>query len=244
MSSTKAVAYVRVSTEAQASEGISLGAQEERVLAYATAMDINIVEVVRDAGASGKSLDRPGLKRTLALVDTGAANAVIVPKLDRLTRSVRDLAHLIEEYFADGHVALISLGESVDTRTAGGRLVLHVLGSVSEWERSIIGERTREALQHLKRNGIRMGGPGLGWRYGEQVDDEGRHRVEDVEVELRVVRRIQELRRAGLSLRAVASTLSAEGWKTKRGARWHPTTVLRVLKRSTAATLQPALAST
>lgn len=232
MSRTKAVAYVRVSLEKMADEGVSLDAQEERLLSYAQAFDIDIIEVVRDAGASAKDLGRRGLQRALALLDTGAASALLVTKLDRLTRSVKDLAVLLEQYFASGRASLISLGESVDTRTAGGRLVLHVLTSVAQWERESVGERTREALQHLRRSGVRMGAAPLGLRYGTQLDDEGRHVIEEVDEELRVVGRIHELRVKGLSMRAIAAALTAEGWRTKRAGKWHPATVQRVLRRA------------
>lgn len=115
-------------------------------------------------------------------------------------------------------------------RTDGGRPNTLTL-SVGQWEREAIGERTRETLQHLRCAGVPMGAPGLGWCYGEGVDDEGRHLVEPVEDELRTVERIRELRRAGMSMRDIATTLTREGLRTKKGARWHAATVLRVLRR-------------
>lgn len=239
MKCTKAIVYCRVSTSGQAEEGVSIDGQEDRLLGFARVMDIEVVEVIKDAGVSARSLERPGLQRALAMVEEGVANAVLISKLDRLTRSVKDLAHLIEKYFMGDEVALISLGESVDTRTAGGRLVLHVLGSVAEWERSVVAERTREALAHLRRRGVAMGGAPLGKKYGDVVDEHGHRVVERVEEELRVVQRIHELRAAGRSLRAIATTLTTEGVKTKLGGRWHPQSVARVLRRATT-TPEPA----
>jgi DNA invertase Pin-like site-specific DNA recombinase len=74
--------------------------------------------------------------------------APLVVKLQRLTRSVRDLGHLVEKYFAPGKAALLSVSEQIDTRSAGGRPVLNVLASVGQWEREAIGERTATAMQH------------------------------------------------------------------------------------------------
>lgn len=102
-----------------------------------------------DADASAKDLNRPGLVRVLALVEKRDVDAVIVAKLDRLTRSVRDLGELLERFERRG-VSLVSVAESLDTGTAAGRLVLNVMASVSQWEREVIGERTREALAHKK----------------------------------------------------------------------------------------------
>ena len=129
MSATRTIAYVRVSTDKQADRGVSLDAQQAKAKAYAELYDLDIVEVVIDAGVSAKTLDRPGLERALGMLKAGKADALLVVKLDRLTRSVRDLGHLLERYFAPGKAALLSVGEQIDTRSAGGRLVLNVLAS-------------------------------------------------------------------------------------------------------------------
>src|SRR4029453_7036373 len=107
----------------------------------------DLAEVIIDAGESAKSLNRPGMERLLSLVDAGAVNTVIIAKLDRLTRSVKDLAELLERFTRRG-VSLGSLAESLDTGTAAGRLVLNIMTAVSQWEREAIGERTRDAMLH------------------------------------------------------------------------------------------------
>ncbi len=84
------------------------------------------------------------MERLLALVDARKVDTVIIAKLDRLTRSVKDLALLLERFTRRG-VALVSVAESLDTNTAAGRLVLNIMVSVSQWEREAIGERTRDA---------------------------------------------------------------------------------------------------
>lgn len=231
---TAVVGYVRVSTEQQAGEGISLDAQRTKLAAYAVAMDLELVEVFEDAGLSAKSLERPGLKRALALLEDGTAAGLLVVKLDRLTRSVRDLGDLVDRYFTS-RFSLLSVSDSIDTRTASGRLVLHVLGAVSQWEREATAERTRDALAQLRADGVRLGGEAYGWRRCEQVDTSGHRSWEDVGDELDTVRRVRALHADGLSVRGIAAALAAEGRRTKRGGRWHPTTIQRILSRHASA---------
>jgi len=231
---TRVVAYVRVSLEKMADNGVSLAAQRAKVQAYAQLYDLDIVAVIEDAGASAKTLDRPGLQRALSMLDRGEAEGLLVAKLDRLTRSVRDLLHLVDRYFRQDH-SLLSVGEQVDTRSAAGRMTLNLLAVISQWERETIGERTAEALQHLKAEGVQLGGEALGWVRSSAPDDDGRRQIRIVEDEVATVARINELRQEGLSLRAISEALTVEGHRTKRGGRWHPTTIRRILGRAAAA---------
>jgi DNA invertase Pin-like site-specific DNA recombinase len=140
----KAVGYVRVSTDKQADRGVSLDAQAEKIRAMTVVHGAKLVEIIVDGGESAKSLQRPGVEQLLALVDGKKVQAVIVAKLDRLTRSVKDLCELLERFTRRG-VALVSVAESLDTGSAAGRLVLNIMTAVSRWEREAIGERTRDA---------------------------------------------------------------------------------------------------
>src|SRR6267142_2682368 len=173
---TRTIVYCRVSLDKQAEKGVSLDAQQAKAKAYAELYDLDIVDVVIDAGVSAKTLARPGLERALGMLKAGQAEALLVVKLDRLTRSVVHLGQLVETYFAPGRAALLSVGEQIDTRTAAGRLVLNVLASVSQWEREAIGERTSAAMQHKASQGQYTGGhPPFGWRLagdGEHLEPE------------------------------------------------------------------------
>lgn len=223
----RVVAYTRVSTETQAERGVSLAAQADKVRAYAALYDLDVVEIIEDAGASAKTLDRPGLRRALAMLDAGEVDGLVVAKLDRLTRSVRDLDTLISTWFGrQGGPALLSVAEQIDTRSAAGRLVLNILASVSQWEREAIGERTATALAHKRERGERTGEVPFGFR----VADDGVALVEDA-VEQDAIRLVEELRATGLSIRAIAAELQARG-VAARGAKWHPTTVARLLRRA------------
>lgn len=206
----KVVAYVRVSTEEQASHGVSLAAQEAKLRSYCELYDHNLVEVVVDAGQSAKSLNRPGLQQALGMLKNGEAQGLLVLKLDRLTRSVRDLGELLETYFQNS--ALVSLQEQCDTSTAAGRLVLNVMTSVAQWERETTSERTSAALQYKKAQGVQLGAPAL--------KDEA------------TITRAVALKAEGLTLRQVAEQLTAEGFRTLKGGRWEAMTVKRLLDRA------------
>src|SRR6266481_4734565 len=112
----RAIGYVRVSTDKQADHGVSLEAQEAKIRAMAVVQGAEIIELIVDGGESAKNLDRPGMERLLTLVDQGKAQTVIIAKLDRLTRSVKDLAELLERFQRRGHVArIVGRRRSADT---------------------------------------------------------------------------------------------------------------------------------
>lgn len=221
----RAVIYCRVSLDKMVERGVSLEAQIEKCKAIATVRGDNIVDTIVDGGESAKSLDRPGIQRVLAWVREGKADSIIVAKLDRLTRSVRDLADLLELFNRRG-VSLVSVAESLDTRTAAGRFGLNMLISASQWEREQLGERTRDALQFKKSKGERVGNIEYGFRLGS----DGTH-IEPTADEQAVMKRILRLRKGGLSLRKIADDLNQKGLKTRSGGEWHHVYVGSIVKR-------------
>lgn len=228
---TRVVGYIRVSTDQQADEGVSLAAQRAKLVAYCVALDLTLVDVFEDAGISAKSLERPGLRMALAMLRLKEADGLLVTKLDRLTRSVKDLGALIEDYFGT-KCALLSVGDAIDTRSASGRLVLNVLMSVSQWEREATGERTREAMAHLKKTGVRVGQAPYGLAYSTEVDVTGRRKILVDERDTPAIDRIVELHeKQCLGVRAIADKLTREGFRTKLQKRWHPTQVQRIVAR-------------
>jgi site-specific DNA recombinase len=218
----KAIGYTRVSTDKQADRGVSLEAQTEKIRAMAVVHSAELADIIVEAGESAKSLNRPGMQRLLALVDSGGVNAVIVAKLDRLTRSVKDLCELLERFERRG-VALISVAESLDTSSAAGRLVINIMTAVSQWEREAIGERTRDAMRHKRANGERVGNIAFGYRLGP----DGVH-VEPDEVEQDALARICKLRDE-CTLREIAEQLNEQGLRTRRGSLWRHEYVARVI---------------
>jgi DNA invertase Pin-like site-specific DNA recombinase len=227
----KVIGYTRVSTDEQAMHGVSLAAQREKLHAYAALYGLEIVEVIEDAGQSAKSLKRPGLQRALDLLKAGNADGLLIAKLDRLSRSVKDWNSLIDRWFGErGGRQLFSVADSIDTRSAAGRLVLNVLMSVGQWEREAIGERTRDALRHKKSKGQRVSGR---IPFGFHLAGDGVALVEDP-MEQGILREIDELRAGGHSLRKIAAALNLEGVPTKEGKPWRHTTIRGILSRNAA----------
>ena len=224
----KTVGYVRVSTDRQADHGVSLDAQEAKIRAMATVQGAELIDVIVDGGESAKSLNRPGVQRLLSLVNGGSVDAVIIAKLDRLTRSVKDLCSLLE-LFEKRKVALISVAESLDTGSAAGRLVITIMGAVSQWEREAIGERTRDALRHKRSQGRRVGNIA----FGSRLANDGEH-LEPDPTEQRALAEIRRLRSKGTTLRGIAATLNQRDYRTRRGTPWRLESVVRVLKQTAA----------
>ena len=211
---TRTVAYIRVSTDKQAEHGVSLDAQRAKLEAYAALYDLDLVAIEVDSGLSASTLDRPGLQSALAMLRTRKADALLVVKLDRLTRSVRDLGDLVDRYFGAGKAAsLLSVGDQIDTRTAAGRMVLNLLTTVAQWEREATAERTAAAMAHKAAAGEYTGGQVA---YGYTVAADGVRLVAD-DAEQAVLSQVRELRAAGLSLRAVAVELDKRGVLSRTG---------------------------
>jgi DNA invertase Pin-like site-specific DNA recombinase len=187
-----------------------------------------LVGIIVDAGVSAKSLNRSGLRDALAQLRRGAAEGLVVAKLDRLTRSVADWQRLIDGYFGErAGRQLFSVADSIDTRTAAGRLVLNVLLSVAQWERETIAERTRDALQHKIHKGERCGK----LRFGFDLAADGKTLVPNAE-EQGAIRLMRELRATGQTLRNIAVELNHRGVRAKAGQAWKHSAVQRILARA------------
>jgi DNA invertase Pin-like site-specific DNA recombinase len=224
----KAIGYIRVSTSQQADTGVSMDAQRQKIEQYAELYDLDLVDIVADAGASGKTLDRDGLQEALNRMEQGEADTLVVVKLDRLTRSVADLNALLEGYFTGG-LDLVSVSEQINTGTASGRLVLNVLMSVSQWEREAIGERTSAALQHKKAQGERVGSI----PYGYRLSADGVH-LEEHEAEQQMIAAVLSYREAGLSYRRIAERLKSDGYTNRKGRTFNPRAIGSILKANAA----------
>lgn len=228
-----AVGYIRVSTEEQSREGVSLDAQMERVTAYCTLRGLELRAVYRDEGVSaGKPLSqRPEGSALLEAVRAGDVTHVVSLKLDRLFRNAIDCLSTAQEW-DDAGVALhlVDLGgQAVDTTSAMGRFFLTVMAAAAEMERGLIVERTRLALQHKRSKGERLGTTPLGFMTPEPGAP-----MQPVPEELEAVRLILKRRRRGgkrASFRAIARELTEAGLRTKRGGEWHASTVRHVWER-------------
>lgn len=219
----KAIGYIRVSTQEQAKEGISLKMQEDRIRAYCYSQDWKLIRVFNDEGFSGKNMKRKGLQDLLSFLETDHVDVVVVYKTDRLTRKQRHLYHLLEDRFERKGIGFKSVTEAFDTTTAMGKGFLGMLGLFAQLEGDLISERTREAFQHKKQNGEPVGSAALGFRLQDKKKIEN-------PAELKIVAYVKALRRKRLSYREIAKRLNEEGVPTKRGGRWFGSTVSYILK--------------
>lgn len=221
----EAIGYVRVSTDEQAESGLGLAAQRRKLKALAEVGGYRLADVIEDCGQSGRTMDRPGWQSVMAAVagrnGTPRPDAVLVAKLDRCTRSVADMATIID--LCDRHgVALVSAGESLNTKTAAGRLVANILVSVAQWERETISERTSAAMQELRQKGRATGGVApFGYRFVR-----GRRVVN--EVEQRALRVVRTLQASGKSYAECARALNTDGMRTRGGGLWSAASVHRI----------------
>lgn len=221
----KAIGYVRVSTEGQAVDGVSMAAQESKIRAWAELNNAESVTIYTDAGLSGKRADnRPALQA--ALSNIGKGDALIVYSLSRLARSTKDTIAM-SEMLTKRDADLVSLSEKIDTTTAAGKMVFRMLAVLSEFERDQISERTCLALAHKRAQGEKTGGD---VPYGFRLEDG--YLVEDAQ-EQKALSLIRQLRSAGATLREIAARLEADGFTTKRGGmRWHPQSVKQIIERA------------
>ncbi len=219
-----ATAYIRVSTEGQATEGVSLEAQQAKIQAWCLANDVILGNVFIDAGISGKRADnRPQLQ--LALDDVCQNRGVlIVYSLSRLARSTKDTIAISERLDRAG-ADLVSLSEKLDTTSAAGKMVFRMMAVLAEFERDQVSERTSSAMAHLKSKGQRVGTVPFGFR----LLDDAKTLVKD-EKEQGIIELLELLRDSGLSYGKIADILNRKSVPTKKqGAAWAGTTIRNVL---------------
>ena len=220
----QAIGYVRVSTEQQVNEGVSLEAQEAKIEHWCKANGYELVNVYKDAGLSGKSMDkRPGLLDALKSLKKG--NALVSYSLSRLARSTKD-ALAIGEAVAKKKADMVSLTEQIDTTTAAGKMMFQMLSVLAEFERNLVAERTTNALQHKKATNQKYTNQ---TPYGFEAIE---GRLVQVQQEAEVVAEIQASRTGGNTLQFIADSLNTRGIPTKTGRQWAPATIHLLLKRS------------
>jgi site-specific DNA recombinase len=219
----KAIGYVRVSTDQQANEGVSIDLQIEKIKQYCNLYGYELHDIIIDAGLSAKSLNRPGLANVLQCLADNKADALVVYKLDRLTRSLGDWSDLIKDYFNErSGKTLLAVVDQIDTSTASGRMCLNLMMTVFQWEREVISERTKAALGHKKSKGQPLGSA----RFGSNLTSST---LEFNQSELAVIKLILNLRAEGRTQKQIADHLNQNNIKSKRGGIWHQRTVKNVL---------------
>jgi len=217
----RVLGYVRVSTDEQYSRGGGLAAQRSAIKAEVERRGWELAGIVGEAaGASSATLERAGLKAALEQLDRGEAHVLVVAKLDRLSRSVAQGAQVMDRAKRRGW-SLVALDFGLDTTTPAGEMVANVILSTAQYERRLIGERTKAALAAKREQGVRLGRP-------QVLSDD-------------VVRRVLAERATGCSFRAIGAGLEADGIPTARGGTtWHASAVRAVCESQAAHRLASA----
>lgn len=209
----RALGYARVSTDRQGDSGAGLDAQERAIRDHAAREGWELLDLVREIGTGRTMARRPLLAELLERLEDpqpGAPRVLLAAKLDRISRSTIDAGRLFERSKEQGW-AIVALDLGVDTSTPAGELVANVMVSVAQWERRVIGERTRAALAEKREAGVAL----------------GRRRA----LPPQSAARMHELRAAGGTTRTIARALNEEGVPGAQGGRWHPSTVGDALRR-------------
>jgi len=217
----KAIGYIRVSTDEQAKEGVSLENQEQKIRDYCKLKDFEIIEIIQDAGISAKNLRRPGVQKVLEMAQEKMINAVVVYKLDRIFRSTVDALETTKQ-FDKWNVSFHSIEETIDTKSAMGKFFFTLTAALAELEREIVGERTRDILQRKKANGEVYGNVPFGYK-------KFKGKLLNNDAEQKIVHAVLGMRKKGLNYSMISRELNQAGFKTKKGNRWHPQTVKNVI---------------
>ncbi len=228
----QAIGYIRVSSEEQSREGVSLDAQEARIRAYAVMRGLDLVAIYREEGVSAKIplRARPEGRKVVELLAKKKAQHVIAVKLDRLFRNTADALEQSSSWDKSKcalHVVDMG-GSAIDTTSAMGRMFFTMAAAFAEMERNMISERTRAALGHKRDTG----------KAYTRITPLGYDRVDGAlvanEDEAATVSRVLELKQGGLSMGRIAEALNAAGTATKKGGKWHAVTVQKILRRNAA----------
>lgn len=231
----RVIGYSRVSSEMQRLSGASINAQAEKIRAQALLKEVEIQEIISDEGESGKSFDRPGMKRLLDMVRTGKVDMVIVTNLDRVSRSARDTDDLIK-LFTKHDVTFISIAQSFDMSTATGRLMMGMTALYAQFEREANSERTSTALQQIKRSGCPAGPPPFGFSAQPRPMENGKRKRMPLipnEAEQHTIRVILDMHSRGDSYRDMAAELNRAGYRTRKGGKWTFPAMGQIIKANT-----------
>lgn len=220
----KACVYTRVSTDAQGEDGkVSLAEQERMAKAFIESKGWEYIRTYEDNGYTGRNTNRPALNRMFDDIKSGEINAVVIFKLDRLSRKQRDTIIIIEDVFLKNGVELASLHESLDTSTPWGRAMIGILSSFNQLESENIALRTKMGRYATAREGKYAGGkPPLGYKA-----ENGKLIIVPEEAE--IVRLVFSLRKQGDTLMGIAEELNKRGYRTKKGNEFKHSAVQSIL---------------
>jgi len=233
----RAVGYVRVSTDMQAKEGLSLEAQQSAIESYCALHGIKLVCVYQDVISGGKDV-RPGLQAALSTL-LSSADIFVVLKFDRLSRSIKHFCELYETYFKDGTRELVAIRESIRMDSSLGRALVGILLVFAQMEREATGERTREAINHIRKSGYHFGKAPYGKRAIPAPNDPRRKLLIDDDAELAVLAQIEEWSAAGVGISKIADRLNTLQATPPQGGQWTKSTIYNLKVRQNIVSPRP-----
>ena len=222
----RVVIYKRVSTEEQKRTGFSLEGQEDELRAYAERKGYRIVGVYTDGGYSGKNFKRPEIQRLFSDMRNGDFDAILVWKVDRISRKNRDVLDLIDNELHPRNMKLLVSTCDIDSSNANGYMFISMLGTFAEYERSLIIERVSSGMEKRAKSGMWNGGIILGYDVVEKslvINEE----------ECEIVKQIFQLRANGYGYKAITNVLNSEGKKSKKNNSFSINAVKTILENKT-----------
>ena len=233
----RAVGYIRVSTDMQAAEGLSLEAQQAAIERYCTVYGLRLVAIYRDV-LSGRKPQRPGLQEALTALQ-GDADVLIVFRFDRLSRSLKHFCELYDQYFKTGDKELVAIREAIRLDSWQGRALVNVLFVFAQMESEATSERTRTAVAHIRSQGYHFGKVPYG-RQAIPAPDNPRYRVliEHPE-EQKILAQLRDWGSQGVGIVDMAARLNAAGVRPPQGAQWTKQNIYNLKVRRTGEPLKP-----
>lgn len=215
----KAVGYIRVSTDMQAADGLSLDAQTAAIEQYCSMQGLRLVRVCQDV-ISGAKDQRPGLEDALGTLQRGA-DVLVVLKFDRLSRSIKHFCNLYDAYFKSGEKELVAIRESIRLDSSLGRALVSILLVFAQMEREATAERTRESVWHIKRRGYHHGKVPYGFKAVPAADNPRFKVLVENPDQQAILARIKSWFDAGEGVPEMAARLNADGTKPPVANTWN-----------------------
>lgn len=228
------IGYVRVSTEDQAKEGVSLEMQRDKIMQYCKLREFNLCRIESDEGKSAKDLNRPGIHKILAAVkkDDTKYTGIVVYKLDRIFRSTQDALSMTKKLQEKG-IGFFSIQENLDTASAMGKFFFTILAALAQMERELISERTVAALKQLKDTNRVYGTVPYGWKEekGLLVSN-----LREVTIAKAITKKRYE---QSWGYSSIARWLNLKRVPTRKGGNWYPQQIKNILNSNIGKMLKP-----
>ncbi len=215
----KIYGYIRLNTRRKQPKNFSLQRQEAIIRKYANEHELHLDEILSDLGSTSVSLNLPNLQKLMQMAEDKEIDALIIARLDRLTRSIRPMHQFIQKVCLKHKVRLISVEEGLDSASDSGQMTLNIIDIIAKWDSKMISDRTKELVERKRDMGERVGHAPFGFVYKNK-------KLVPFPKELKTVYLIREKRDSeSLSYHKIAKLLNESRIPSKRGGRWYAETI-------------------